>query len=154
MNWYKSVIRKLRTALGLSPAERSLFIKAWFWLLTVDLLLRSQPFPRVQQFVDRKKPTAQEVTWEQAWELIRRTQRFVLLAARYHLYPMSCLRQALTLKKLLGAEGIATQLRFGVRKEPQQLLAHAWLEYEGHSIELAHPGQEHYAPLTSPGGSL
>ena len=85
---------------------------------------------------------------DQAWEIIRRYQRLVILAARNHLYRMECLRQALTLKKLLGGQGIVTELRFGIRKEAKQLLAHAWLEYEGHSIELSHNGNDHFEPLT------
>jgi hypothetical protein len=82
----------------------------------------------------------------QAWEIIRRHQRFVLLAARYHLTRRGCLRQALALKWMLGAQGIPTELRFGARKTEEQFLAHAWLEYEGRSIELTH-GSESFKPL-------
>ena len=85
---------------------------------------------------------------KQKWEIIQRHQHFVKLAARNHLYPMTCLRQALALKALLGGQGIVTNLRFGVRKENDKLLAHAWLEYEGQSIEVSGI-DDYFAPLLS-----
>jgi hypothetical protein len=117
--------------------------------LYIDLLLRSHPFPRVREFVANQPKVRQEPPPGQVWEIIRRNQRLIIFAARNHLYRMECLRQALTLKKLLGGQGIATELRFGVRKEAKQLLAHAWLEYEGQSIELSHNDNEHFEPLTN-----
>jgi hypothetical protein len=147
MNYYRSARRKVRTALTLSRGDWSILIKAWVWLLLIDLYLRSRPYPRVQQFVESRHRDGQATSSGQAWELIRRDQYFVLLAARNHLYQMGCLRQALTLKGLLGAHGITTQLRFGARKEADQLLAHAWLEFEDRSIEMAHNSKEHFEPL-------
>ncbi len=147
MDYYRSLKRKIQTALALSRGDWGILIKAWIWLLYIDLLLRSQPFPRVQQVVANQFRARQEIIPDLAWETIRHNQRFVILAARNHLYRMECLRQALTLKAFLGEQGIATRLRFGVRKETDQLLAHAWLEYEGQSIELSHDGKEHFQPL-------
>jgi hypothetical protein len=146
MDYYRSARRKVRTALTLSHGDQGIFIKAWVWLLYIDLLLCSRPYPRVQLFVEKQYKARQVISSAQSWGVIRRDQRLVLLAARNHLYWMGCLRQALTLKGLLGAQGIATELRLGVRKEPNQLFAHAWLEFEGRSIELTH-GSEPFKPL-------
>jgi hypothetical protein len=133
----------------MSRIEWGVFLKAWFWLLYFDLSLRSRPYTRVQQLAEGGHPRRKAVPAGQAWEIIRRERRLVMRAARNHLYPMSCLRQALTLKRLLGAQGIATEVRFGVRKEADQFLAHAWLEFEGQSIELGHDGKEEFSPLAS-----
>jgi hypothetical protein len=146
MDYYRSASHKIRTALTLSSGDWGIFIKAWVWLLVVDLLLRSRPYPRVQQFVGNRYQVRQAIPSGQAWEIIRRHQRLVLLAARYHLTRMGCLRQALALKWMLGAQGIPTELRFGARKTEEQFLAHAWLEYEGRSIELTN-GSESFKPL-------
>jgi hypothetical protein len=138
MDYYRSIRHKVQTALSLSPGEWAIFLRAWFWLLQIDLTLRSQPYQRVQNYVDKKlSPRRQVISNEQTWEIIRRNQQLVILAARYHLYPMTCLRQAMSLKALLGAQGIATELCFGVRKTEEQFLAHAWLEYERQTIELS-----------------
>jgi hypothetical protein len=147
MDYYRSARRKIRTALTLSHGDLGIFIKAWFWLLVIDLLLRSLPFPRVQQFVASQIKVRGAIPSGQAWETIRRNQRLVILAARNHLYRMECLRQALTLKGMLGAQGIPTELRFGARKTEEGFLAHAWLEYERQSIELAQNGKERFEPL-------
>ena len=147
MDYYRSLNHKIHTALTLSRGDWGILVKAWIWLWYIDLFLRSQPFPRVQQFVANQHKVQQEILPDKAWEIIQHNQRFVTLAARNHVYHMGCLRQALTLKTFLGEQGIGTRLRFGVRKETDQLLAHAWLEYEGQSIELSHDGKEHFQPL-------
>lgn len=44
----------------------------------------------------------------------------------------TCLSRALTLQTLLRRRGVASQLRFGIRKrDGSELLAHAWLETNG-----------------------
>jgi hypothetical protein len=49
-----------------------------------------------------------------------------------------------------AGQGIATQLRFGVRKQtPGRWLAHAWLEYDSESIELNHSVAGRFEPLMS-----
>ena len=134
MNYYRSVSRKVRTALSISPGDWGILFKSWVLLLWFDLLLKSLPFPRVLAIASSH--SVQEPP-DQAWAIIRRCQRMVQLTSRMHLYKMECLRQALALKKILGGRGIDTELRFGVRKTSEIFLAHAWLEYEGISIELS-----------------
>jgi len=146
MDYYRSALRKIRTAWGLSPGDWSIFIQAWAGLFVIDLLLRSRPFPRVQEWVSGRYKARPAIPSGQAWETIRRKQRLVLLAARTSLYRMECLRQALALQALLAAGGLRTEMRFGARKTGDQFLAHAWLEYEGQSIELSHVSEE-YKPL-------
>lgn len=47
----------------------------------------------------------------------------------------TCLSKALALQLLLRRRGIASQLRFGIRKrDGSELLAHAWLEINGAPI--------------------
>jgi hypothetical protein len=151
MNYYKSLSHKVQTARALSWSEWGILVKAWIWLLYIDLLLRNRSFPRVQQVVGYQQSARPQVPAGQEWNAIYRYQRFTTLAARYHLYPMTCLRQALALQVLLGGQGISTKLRFGVRKESVKLLAHAWLEYEGQSIEVTGPRSEYFEQLASLG---
>ncbi len=138
---------KIRAALTLSTGEWGIFIKAWFLLIYFDILLRNQSYRRIKKYLDDKAQGVSGANSGKAWEVIRRNQRCVILAARNHIYIMGCLRQALALKWLLGRQGVPTEVRFGVRKEADQLLAHAWLEYEGQSIEVLYQGKEHFEPL-------
>jgi hypothetical protein len=146
MGYYRLTLNKIHAALSLSLGDWGIFINAWFWLLVIDLLLRTRPYPHVNKFMENQRKIREEIPSGQAWETIRRTQRLVILAARNHLYRMQCLRQALVLKGILGAKGIFTELRFGVNKTEEQFLAHAWLEYEGQSIDLT-DRHVNYKPL-------
>jgi hypothetical protein len=148
MGSYRSLNHKIQTALTFSREDWGILLKAWGWLLYVDLLLRSRPFPRVQQVVSSRQESGRQIAQGQEWDIIHRHRRFVILAARHHLYWMGCLRQALALKALLGGQGISTELRFGVQKEAGKLLAHAWLEYRGQSVELTNM-DEAFTPLTA-----
>lgn len=47
------------------------------------------------------------------------------------LYCPTWLHRSLTLWWLLGRQGIASELRIGVRKEQGRFEAHSWVEYEG-----------------------
>ena len=86
MDYYRSARRKIRSALALSRGDRSTLVKAWVRLLVIDLLLRSRPYPSVQKFVETNHPQKQQTSSARAWEIIRRDQYLVLLAARNHLY--------------------------------------------------------------------
>jgi hypothetical protein len=45
-----------------------------------------------------------------------------------------CLRRALVAWWLLRREGIEVAIRIGVQRERDRLLAHAWIEHQGHPV--------------------
>lgn len=102
-------------------------------LLLFDIGLRICPFPTLQSFAHK---LSRNTTWSA--ERSQHQISLVLAAvnrARYnHLYPMTCLRRSLALQRMLAKEGIATDLKIGVRKDGRQISAHAWLEYEGKTL--------------------
>ena len=59
------------------------------------------------------------------------TGRVVAIASRHSLYPGNCLSRSLTLWWLLLVQGIRSDLRIGVTRQPGQFAAHAWIEYQG-----------------------
>ncbi len=136
----------IRTALSLPSRDWLTLTRAWFLLLLVDLGLRVLPFRRVQRACMQKnvrqapRPDAVEST-------ISTTDRLVNMAARHHLYSMSCLRRALVLLCLLRREGIAAELQIGVRKEHGGLAAHAWAEHAGRPIGQPWNVALYYFPL-------
>ncbi len=72
----------------------------------------------------------------------------VNVADRYAPGKSSCLRQAAALAWLLRRRGIATNLRIGVTREGENLLAHSWLESgEGELFGLS--DTDKYASLSS-----
>lgn len=127
---------KLRAALTLTWHDWAVFLQAWFLLLVVDLGLRRLPFPRVRKLVALVRPRAQNGEAADAAAEIRRLEALVDMAARNHVYPMTCLRQALTVQWLLARRGIAADLRIGVRRDAGALEAHAWVECAGQAAGL------------------
>ncbi len=64
-------------------------------------------------------------------EQARRMAALVDIAARRGVHAGNCLSRSVTLWWLLRRRGIGCELRIGVRKEGEMLLAHAWVEHDG-----------------------
>ena len=122
-----------------------ILFEAWWKLLAADLLLRTRPFPGVERLVSRRFRAGVAGDPQQDLNTIAHLQPLVATASHHHLYPMTCLRQALALQDMLGRRGLHAQLRIGVRKEEGNLQAHAWLEFQGQTIEVERPRDEHLA---------
>ncbi len=71
------------------------------------------------------------------------------VADRYAPGKSSCLRQTAALAWLLRRRGIATNLRIGVAREGENLLAHSWLE-SGEDELFGLSDTDKYTPLSSP----
>lgn len=125
-----AVLRSLKAASRLSVTDWMLFLQAWVGLLFFDIGLRTRSFPDLQAFAARLDPHPARPP-EQVEKQLCRLRTAVDRAGNHHLYPMTCLRRALTLQKLLARRGIAADLKIGVHKCDDQLSAHAWLEYQG-----------------------
>jgi hypothetical protein len=150
MTSYVSIRRKLRQARGLTLRDWGTLLQAWVLLLVVDLALRTLPFPRVRDAARGARARSGE---QAPWAEVKRLHRLVGVAARVHLCPMRCLRQALALQWLLARGGISSELRLGVNKDAGGLNAHAWLEVEGVPVGQPLTVAEHFAPLRALGAS-
>ena len=136
---------KLRILLSFSAQDWILLVQAWSLLLVIDIALRMLSFRKVQGWI--RSPDQPGVSTIKAEKVIQRSSGFVDLAARHHLYPMTCLRRSLTLQWLLSRAGLYTTLQFGVRRENGNLQAHAWLDYQGQVIDKNPIPTEQYANL-------
>jgi hypothetical protein len=137
------MMRKFRTALGLSGRDWVLLAQAWGLFLLVDLALRLLPFTKVRDAAARVRGRGPADRSE-----MERVQRIVGMAAGNHIYPMPCLRRALVVQWLLGRRGVETDLRFGVRRGKDALSAHAWLEREGAPLGETGDPEERFAVLS------
>ena len=77
----------------------------------------------------------------------RATARLVQAAARYGLFRPTCLPQSLVLCWLLRRQGLAGELRIGVRPEPSRLEAHAWVEFQGRPLNDGADVARRFAPF-------
>ena len=123
---------KLHTARTFSLNDWRTLAQTWVLLFAVDLGLRVLPFPRVQAFAAPDLARGRNALTAPR---IQRLRRIVDIAARHHLYPMTCLRQALVLQRMLRGRGTDARSRIGVRKDAGALEAHAWVECSGTPIE-------------------
>jgi Transglutaminase-like superfamily len=143
-----SRLASLRRFCALPAIDRRRLIRAALRLLAIDLRLRLRGFASVESSFDRRsvRPGGAGESSIEPWA------RSVDVAARHHLYPMHCVPRALALRSLLAEEGIVTELRIGVRKEDDRLVAHAWVEHQGVPIGESLNVGERFAPLTRADG--
>lgn len=82
------------------------------------------------------------------------TVRMVRAAVRHSWVHATCLEESLVLWWLLGRQGIASELRVGVRKQGAKFEAHAWVECAGAALNDPLAQHEHYAAFDSALASL
>ena len=130
MSSRRSIRSRVARLRSLSGGELRLLARAFVLLLVADLALRTLSFERARRLLAATPPVppaGQPPSPSRIAEVIR----LVDVAARHHLYPMTCLRRALVLQRLLLQEGLETRLRLGVRGVERRFEAHAWLEHDG-----------------------
>lgn len=142
---WKSFRHKLKTARQLSPDDWLGLLEAWWVLLGFYLAIRWVKFDRLKKFSLRtnNKTIVQVDALTLAWG----RQRLVSVAARLHALSMTCLPRALTLRWILGRQGIPTQLCIGINRSSAGMLAHAWVELDGQAIGEPEDITERFAVL-------
>lgn len=140
----------------LSWAERGWLMQGWLLLHGVALALRWAGFQRVYGLLERWPSGSDRALDDEEWILTRThaTVRLVRGAAAWSLHHPTCLHRSLTLWWLLRQQGIASELRIGVRMEQGRFEAHAWVERQGAALnDRADIGQD-FAPFDTASWSL
>jgi hypothetical protein len=141
------VRRKISKFLALSPGQRWLLVQTLFLLPLTAAALRLLSFRRVSATLASLSPRAGRKAPDDGPETlsqVRTTARMVNLAARHGFFNASCLHRAMILWWLLRRQGIASDLRFGVRKKVGEVQAHAWVEYGGNPLDDEQNLRQHY----------
>ena len=81
--------------------------------------------------------------------LARTVARLVRAASNHGIYKANCLEQSLVLWCLLKRAGVASEIRYGVRKEQEQLHAHAWVECLGLTLNEDRGVEQRFAPFSN-----
>lgn len=146
MAGFVEISRKLRKASALPAADRRLLMEAWLTLLSVRLRLSlHRLFRRSTNLLARQGALGMRLPAEPAAPT--RLSEIVAIAARNHLSAMSCLPRALALRTMLARRGVESTLRIGVRKTPDGLDGHAWLEIDRNVIDDVPDVATRFAPL-------
>lgn len=123
------------------------FLEAYLLLLLAPLRLRFFSMQAILRGIPYPQAATPCHSPVDEPKLIEIAQRSLQLAENTIPFRISCLQRTVVLRHLLCRQQIATQLQIGVRKQGQQLEAHAWLEYQGRILNspVAHCRQ--YQPL-------
>ena len=128
---------RLRRFSALERTARGLFLRAAALLPLISLSLRLRGFRKTQAFLQKFLSNSTNEADSSAIDRAELTVRMVRAAVRHSVGHPTCLEESLALWWLLGRQGIASELRIGVRKQSEKFEAHAWVEREGDSVERA-----------------
>lgn len=138
----------------LSTQEKNLFLQAcgllplaaialhWFGLNTV---LRG-----LQKITSAQPSQESQPGSSHTFAQVQSTTYLVEVAAQNGIYRANCLQRSLVLWWLLYQQRINSNLRIGVSKAENTLLAHAWVEYQGNILNDRPDVGQTYKPFARP----
>ncbi|WP_367268231.1 lasso peptide biosynthesis B2 protein [uncultured Thiohalocapsa sp.] len=116
--------------LRLSSQRRSLLIKSFFLLPTIDVLLRVAGYNRARKLLLKSCLSVRPLPASQA-QMVRDVAWAVLTASRRGALRATCLRRSLLIAHLLHCRGISAEIQFAARRGQKGFEAHAWVESQG-----------------------
>lgn len=129
----------------LSGVERSLLMQSLLLLPLIALALHFLGFRRLHAALAQLLPNP--TSSPQKPSDAATTAQMVLLANRRGFYRANCLQQSLVLWALLRRQGMASDLRIGVRKAEGKFEAHAWVEYRGCVLNDCQEVRQQFTPF-------
>jgi len=125
--------KRINQLMALSFEERRLLLVSIVLLPLTALALYIIGFKKTKVLMTKFIPLHAEHSKSGSVQLkiAERVARMVTIAANHSFYSANCLKKALVIWWLLKREGITTELKIGVKKEADNLQAHAWVELNG-----------------------
>lgn len=114
-------------------------------LLLISLGLRLRGFRKTQLFLQKFLRTTKHRANTRRPVHAGLTVRMVRAAVCHGIGHPTCLEESLALWWLLERQGMAAELRIGVRKKGDKFEAHAWVEREGVALNEPEALHQHYA---------
>ena len=133
----KMILRALQLTTR-DPARAWLLARMAGWVVVLSVLARLLPLSRALRIVSTEvRGKSAEVDVD---PLQLSTAIDALLEADFFVFRPSCWKRATVLHRYLALAGVATTIRFGVRKDgDSELKGHAWLELKGEPILESSP---------------
>lgn len=144
------MISKLKTFLVLPAGHKRVFLQIALLVPLVELGLQTLRFRRtcgLLEFLLGKKRSGRPGLADERRTVMRHAN-FLRLYRRQSWLPGKCLARSLAVWFLLKRAGIKTDLRFGMKKEDEKLLAHAWLEYRGEPLDAEADRDQGFTPFS------
>jgi len=153
LNLKCAIADRYRKFQRLSRTEQKLLIRAFAALPVVILSHRLFGFTQTHSFLRRRQPGRDGVVIEITRHAVS-TARMITAAARYGGVRANCLARSETLWWMLWRQGIASELRIGVRKNHGAFAAHAWIEWQGTVLNDDADVHERFAALERPANAM
>lgn len=143
-------MNKLRKFLALPGKEKGQYMNTAIWLIAVKVGLYLLPFERLRGWLARfDEPAGKPAEMEEMRAIVEAIERVAQALVPLRI---NCLPQALVGHRLLSRKGFNVELKIGVLKHPgDQLVAHAWLEYQKRVILGDLRGLEQFAAFPALG---
>ena len=135
----------IRLFSSLERPTRGLFLRASVVLPLISISLRWRGFRNTKAFLDQylSAPHGSQNTDAQVRACL--TAQMVHASARIGIGDPTCLEISLALWWLLARQGVASELRVGVRKDKGVFEAHAWVECGGQTLSDPEIHHHHFA---------
>ena len=111
--------RKTKTFFKISNELKIEFLKAFFYTGFYRAFILFVPFNKLRKRMGKETMDVYKIASHISW--------VVTLISSKTLWESKCLVQALTAQRMLKSKGISTTIYLGVRKEGNEMKAHAWL---------------------------
>ena len=126
-------------------AHWSLALEALGWLAIAWIMLEFLPFRQVAQLL---RPRVRASSAQPAPDLAR-IGRIIRAVAEKTPWRSVCFHQAIAAQRILCRRGMAADLHYGVRKQPDGMIeAHVWVTAQGHPV-VGCEIMADFVPLTS-----
>lgn len=150
-DWWKFPVDKIRQLQALSGWERWMLLNA---LLALPITAAALQLIGLNQWRSLMAKTAGAKSAKNPLDNTQqaneagRVARVVSVASRHGVYRPNCLQQSLVLWWLLKRRNIASEIRFGARKEERELAAHAWVEFDRLVLNDARDVSHRFTPFS------
>lgn len=143
----RSPFVKIRRFLALEHLQQRRFLLALGILSWVTLVLRVGGYRRCRAWLETRLPTTAAPWPQESARVVVELDAWAVRAASEQLPWGSCLSRSLTLWWLLARRGIETEILFGVRRNQEDLAAHAWVEWGDQPLTDPVDPRLHYTSL-------
>lgn len=146
--------KQIRRFSALERPARVLFLRASVLLPLISISLRWRGFCKTKASLEQflSAPFGSQNPDAQGRAAL--TARMVRAAGHYGIGHPNCLKVSLALWWLLARQGIASDLRVGVRKDEEKFEAHAWVEFRGAALNEPEMTHQHFAVFDAALASL
>lgn len=121
-----------------------LFFEACIYLSFAKLLILFFPFKKIAALIGRSQVESPIEVMGSI--IIKDIEISMIRAVKYALFTSKCYDQALATTFMLKRRKISSTIYFGLHKEAEQLLAHAWVRC-GDKIVSGKLGYERFTPI-------